>query len=1312
MTTKNVVFIDSRVAGYETLIASLGADTEWYLLSAEGDGVAQMSSILVNYSALDSIQVISHGSAGTLYLGSTVLNSGNLYSYESQLQAIGASLSETGDILLYGCNVAQGDLGLELVNSLAGITGADVAASNDLTGVATAGGDWSLEVQTSSIETLAITPLEYAGTLGVSQLEYALLAANIYGTSDLVRSDQNTLQLPTGWTQLTGSNYLVNDSTGSGFMGGVYTNGNEVVISFAGTTDENSNDWFTGNIPAATGIVLSEQVKQAALLYLHVLNDPLYAGKNITFTGHSLGGGLASLMAVFFDRPANVFDEAFFSKSADSSPTVNAFKDYIQAACTQYGYEIPEAVTSYVPGGEPTSDGVEPSATRLEREINVSNTIVKGEVLSLLNAYFLDHAGDLLGALAGSILTSISGAAIGLVAADILRIIGNGIGKIGSTTEIDTNATLDSDLNWGWNIGPLGLPNAVDLHSITLLAGLLMSPEFLATLQTHPELLPGIFANPDHLNTPVSNTPNLLELLVQREYAGEGTLAQLSSDIGKINITDGLTAQKELSPFHDGVDIAAILARVALSGIFEQVASYSPEMPSHGLVDQVFTETSSGLSFDMRGFGSEAAKLEDDLQSLLTLAIYNLPDTVFYGLSEAVWSIQAGTSAVNYTAQGDSADVVLGWTGNDSMVGGGETDLLSGYTGSDTIYGGAGDDLIFVGDGDDFLYGGAGSDSYYLSRVDYDPLISINIPTYTISDYEGWSDVLYIVDIAAATDLETIDDLNFKIDGDDLWIDLDIKGVIDDDDEGRIILQSQSFESHRIESLQLVNDAGEYSDYFISLSSVYLAMLSYGDSDWHQVSLSSSVGLFGLQAFDANGNLVNDYSDDTEGSASGVVVKNQHTNGHLLETSGNFEALIIPSDGWYTTNTPTGTYGSLVFSSDGTWAYQVDDTILALKQLNVGQTLLDTINLSGTIFDPYTIYDAITGVTTEHVSISSWSRSVSIIIKGNNLEDDEFLGTPSGDYLFGNTGDDKLWGLAGNDVLVGGGGNDSLFGGGGSDVLSISGHSGHDAVDGGTGTDTLNLDWSLNTSGSYIAFSAQDAEGNWKHFGNHYPTAFFNFPSSDSTTTTIDNLKAALEGSPLQYRYSMNTASYEYHGERSSVNFKDIEKTNVTGGANADLLVYQQGTKYAGSGGLDTFYADLSSWSESITWTNTVNFGDSARSNELEVKLGAAHQVSVSGMEQLLLITGSGNDTIVQNVTGTNDEFRTGAGNDTLSFANNDNGNSTADMGGGDDVINISGHSGHDAVDGGTGTDTLNLDWSLNTSGSYIAFSAQDAEGN
>ena len=152
MTLKHLVFIDSRVAGQETLIAQLGIDTEWHLLDAGQDGVEQMQRLLAGRTGLDSIQVVSHGAAGTLYLGSTVLNAGNLGHYQIPLQAIGSSLTETGDLLLYGCNVAQGQMGASFVDALARITGADVAASDDATGPARLGGDAELERASGAIE--------------------------------------------------------------------------------------------------------------------------------------------------------------------------------------------------------------------------------------------------------------------------------------------------------------------------------------------------------------------------------------------------------------------------------------------------------------------------------------------------------------------------------------------------------------------------------------------------------------------------------------------------------------------------------------------------------------------------------------------------------------------------------------------------------------------------------------------------------------------------------------------------------------------------------------------------------------------------------------------------------------------------------------------------------------------------------------------------------------------------------------------------------------------------------------------------------
>lgn len=83
---RQVFFVDSRVADYQTLIAGLAEGTEWHLVHAGEDGIGQMERILSAHSRLDAIQILSHGAPGTLYLGSTVLTSGNLASYEAALQ--------------------------------------------------------------------------------------------------------------------------------------------------------------------------------------------------------------------------------------------------------------------------------------------------------------------------------------------------------------------------------------------------------------------------------------------------------------------------------------------------------------------------------------------------------------------------------------------------------------------------------------------------------------------------------------------------------------------------------------------------------------------------------------------------------------------------------------------------------------------------------------------------------------------------------------------------------------------------------------------------------------------------------------------------------------------------------------------------------------------------------------------------------------------------------------------------------------------------------------------------------------------------
>lgn len=110
-----------------------------------------------------------------------------------------------------------------------------------------------------------------------------------------------------------GRTRLVPDQT-NGFSAGIYKKGSEIVIAFTGTNADLLTDFAMGNWPLFTGASASDQLTQAMLLYMDTKIHN--TGTTISFTGHSMGGGLASIMAVFFDRPAVVFDSAPFQKGA------------------------------------------------------------------------------------------------------------------------------------------------------------------------------------------------------------------------------------------------------------------------------------------------------------------------------------------------------------------------------------------------------------------------------------------------------------------------------------------------------------------------------------------------------------------------------------------------------------------------------------------------------------------------------------------------------------------------------------------------------------------------------------------------------------------------------------------------------------------------------------------------------------------------------------------------------------------------------------------------------------------------------------
>ncbi len=205
-----IAFVDTSVEGYEQIIASFADSIEIILIDNTGDGVEQIASVLSDRQDIDGIHIISHGRSGTLDFGLWTLDLGTSKltaasmagKYADEMAVIRDALDESGDILIYGCNFAQFARGSAAVDALAAATGADVAASNDLTGAAALGGDWDLEVKSGSIEAGAIRAAAFDSVLVAPTIDLDLVAtAPVPGIPDTIDLDFSTAPVVTNDTQ-------------------------------------------------------------------------------------------------------------------------------------------------------------------------------------------------------------------------------------------------------------------------------------------------------------------------------------------------------------------------------------------------------------------------------------------------------------------------------------------------------------------------------------------------------------------------------------------------------------------------------------------------------------------------------------------------------------------------------------------------------------------------------------------------------------------------------------------------------------------------------------------------------------------------------------------------------------------------------------------------------------------------------------------------------------------------------------------------------------------------------------------------------
>lgn len=316
-----LAIIDQSVEGYQELVDDLlnhlpdHASYELIYLAPETGGLEQITSKLPIESNYSTVHLISHGRDGELTFGATHLSESNLNEYAQPLFELREAMASNADLLIYGCNVAQSQTGERFIQALAEVLDADVAASDDITGHHTLGGDWTFEYSVGAIDTQAAFSSQLQSSWEYT-LPVALPIPTEFDISGRVIEDVNGDGDLSEDVSIQGAYVYLYRDNGDGVMGF-----GDSYLSFD-VTDSNGGYTFEDlNNSETYFVVVDSKTIASGSLNSGYQSDDVWAEQTYGSAGSAFFDGTLQFTAadgaLFSGKTAGVSDDAFWLTTSE-----------------------------------------------------------------------------------------------------------------------------------------------------------------------------------------------------------------------------------------------------------------------------------------------------------------------------------------------------------------------------------------------------------------------------------------------------------------------------------------------------------------------------------------------------------------------------------------------------------------------------------------------------------------------------------------------------------------------------------------------------------------------------------------------------------------------------------------------------------------------------------------------------------------------------------------------------------------------------------------------------------------------------------